>query len=90
MIDAMPTFGFSNFGHANLGDKRRTRRLVSLVDPMCRHPGGTLPDKFNHPPDLRAFYRLMNRPEVTHEVLMRSHADHDAATDRVPWTPGSC
>lgn len=41
---------------------------------MCRHPGGTLPDKFNHPPDLRAFYNLMNRPEVTHAVLLGSHA----------------
>lgn len=41
---------------------------------MCRHPGGTLPDKFNHPPDLRAFYNLMDRSEVTHAVLIASHA----------------
>jgi hypothetical protein len=68
------SFGQRNFGQAQLGDKRRTRRLVELVDTMCRHPGGTLPDKFNHPPDLRAFYTLMDRPEVTHEVLIGSHA----------------
>lgn len=68
------SFGARNFGEVRLGDKRRTQRLVSLVDSMCRHPGGTLPDKLNHPVDLRAFYRLMNRPEVTHEVLIRSHA----------------
>jgi hypothetical protein len=68
------SFGQRNFGQAQLGDKRRTQRLVALVDTMCRHPGGTLPDKFNHPPDLRAFYNLMNRPEVTHEVLITSHA----------------
>jgi len=74
MDEAMPSFGFSDFGHAPLGHQRRTRRLVLLVDQMCRHPGGTLPDKLNQPPDLRAFYRLMNRPEVTHEVLMGSHA----------------
>jgi Transposase DNA-binding len=67
------TFGERNFGQAQLGDKRRTKRLVALVDTMCRHPGGTLPDKFNHPPDLRAFYNLMNRPEVTHAVLIESH-----------------
>jgi hypothetical protein len=42
---------------------------------MWRHPGGTLPDKLNRPADLRAFYRLVRRPEVTHEVLIRSHAD---------------
>jgi hypothetical protein len=74
MDDTMPSFGVRNFGQLRLGDRRRTRRLVALVDQMCRHPGGTLPDKLNQPPQLRAFYRLMNRPEVTHSVLMDSHA----------------
>ena len=73
------TFGFRNFGKVNLGDKRRTKRLVKSVDAMCRHPGGTLPDKLNQPPDLRGFYRLMNRPETTHEVVFRAHADQTCA-----------
>lgn len=73
------TFGMRNFGQINLGDQRRTNRLVELVDIMCRHPGGTLPNKFNRPADLRAFYRLMHRPEVTHSMLIRSHADHTRA-----------
>lgn len=73
------TFGMRNFGALDLGDKRRTSCLVDSVDIMCRHPGGTLPDKLNRPADLRAFYRLMRRPEVTHAVLMRSHADHTRA-----------
>jgi hypothetical protein len=75
MDHAMPSFGRSDFGDVALGDPRRTRRLVALVDLLDRHPGGTLPDKFNRPADLRAFYRLMNRPEVTHEVLIGSHGD---------------
>src|SRR5580704_12761767 len=74
MDDPLPSFGSSNFGQAHLGDPRRTRRLVALVDQMCRHPGGTLPDKLNRPSELRAFYRLMNRPEVTHAVLLANHA----------------
>jgi hypothetical protein len=73
-MDSIRTFGERNFGGLDLGDPRRTRRLVQAVDTMCRHPGGTLPDKLNRPKELRAFYRLMNRDEVTHEVLMRSHA----------------
>jgi Transposase DNA-binding len=73
------TFGMRNFAGVNLGDKRRTDCLVKLVDIMCRHPGGTLPDKLNRPADLRAFYRLMNRPEVTHAVLIRQHADYTRA-----------
>lgn len=68
------SFGQRNFGQADLGDCRRTRRLVQLADIMCRHPGGTLPDKLNRPADLRAFYRLMNCDEVTHEVLICNHA----------------
>src|SRR5437899_3164534 len=69
----LPSFGATDFGTAELGHKRRSRRLASLVDILCRHPGGTLPDKLNRPADLRAFYRLMNRPEVTHARLITSH-----------------
>lgn len=70
------SFGERNFGGVYLGDKRRTARVVQLVDSIIRHPGGTLPDKLAEPPELRAFYGLMNRKEVTHNVLMESHAQH--------------
>jgi hypothetical protein len=70
------TFGMRNFGDLDLGDKRRTDCLVESVDVMCRHPGGTLPNKLNRPADLRSFYRLMRRPEATHEALVRSHANY--------------
>jgi hypothetical protein len=68
------SFGSRNFATIDLGDARRSRRLIDLVDRLCRHPGGTLPDKLNRPADLRAFYRLMDRPEVTHAAVLRSHA----------------
>lgn len=79
-METHATFGMRNFGAVDVGDQRRTDRLVKLVDTMCRHPGGTLPDKLNQPADLRAFYRLMRRPEVTHEVLMRSHGNATRAS----------
>lgn len=72
-MDATLSFAQSNFGQVDLGDKRRTDRLVQSVEEMCRHPGGTLPDKLNQPADLRGFYRLMNQPEVTHKILMGGH-----------------
>lgn len=80
MDTCQETFGRRNFGRVDLGDRRRTGRLVDLVDIMCRHPGGTLPNKFNRPADLRAFYRMMNRPEVTHPILIASHAAHTRTT----------
>ena len=67
------TFGEVNFGNAELGDKRRTRRLVESADLMRRRPGGSLPQKFRAPKDLRAFYRLMNCSEVTHEAVLSAH-----------------
>jgi len=74
-MDTASTFGTRNFGQIDLGDRRRTRRLVESVDFMCRRPGGTLPNKINDPAALQGFYNLMKRPEVTHEVVIRSHAD---------------
>ncbi|HEY7427680.1 MAG TPA: IS4 family transposase [Gemmataceae bacterium] len=76
MASPLDSFARRNFGNLNLGDRRRTERLVQAVDRLCRHPGGTLPDKLNRPADLRAFYRLMRRPEVTHGPLIRCHADY--------------
>lgn len=66
--------GELNFGDIDLGDRRRNKRLVDSVNKMCMHPGGTLPDKLNSPQDLRAFYRLVNVPEVTHPKLIEAHA----------------
>lgn len=84
-MDAV-SFAQANFGDVKLGHKRRTKRLVQAVEEMCRHPGGTLPDKLKRPADLRGFYRLMNRPEVTHEVLLQAHA---AQTRRLMTEAGS-
>jgi hypothetical protein len=66
------SFGETVFGHARLGDKRRTRRLVTLTDQLCKHPGGTLPEKLRSPKDLKALYRLCDCPAVTHAALVTS------------------
>jgi len=69
------SFGEVNFGQAQLGDRRRTKRLVKLVDQMCLRPGGTLPQKFRSPADLQAFYRLMRKDDVTHEAILAAHRE---------------
>lgn len=71
-----PSFGERNFGAAKLGDKRRTQRLVRLADRMAMHPGGTLPQKLAEPSDLKALYRLMNCPSVTHAAVLQPHVEH--------------
>lgn len=68
-------FGERNFGHCELGDARRTRRLVRAADQVLAHPDKALPHKFASPKDYRAVLRLANCPEVTHAALLRAHAD---------------
>lgn len=76
-VDAMDdvSWGATNFSTIDLGDARRTKRLIDTVNAMVRHPGGTLPDKLNQPSSLRAFYRLMDCEEVTHSAILKAHGD---------------
>jgi len=75
------------FAHAELGDLRRTTRLVKTFNLMQRHPGGTLPEKLPNPPDLRAFYRLCDADDVTHEAIIAAARQDTLA--RVAQCPGS-
>lgn len=70
------TFGERNFGKANLGDARRTKRLIKIADQLAHRPGGSLPEKINSPKDLKAMYRLMDCPTVTHDTILESHQQH--------------
>lgn len=66
-------FGREHFGGAELGDQRRSRRLQELADLVVQHPGGTWPDRFKDPADLKAFYRLMEEEDVTHGKILAPH-----------------
>lgn len=77
MTDASGTtvsFGERNFGRCDLGDARRTRRLVRAADQILAHPDKALPHKFASPKDYRAVLRLANSPELTHPVVLQAHA----------------
>ena len=73
ITDVTPSFGTLHFGAAQLGDIRRTRRLVQVADAIAQHPGGTLPQKLHDPVPLDAAYRLANRKEVTHAGVLEPH-----------------
>ncbi len=66
-------FGTRHFGAAQLGDRRRTKRLVRVADRLAAHPGGSLPEKRHAPADLRALYRLLNHPRTTHAAVLATH-----------------
>ncbi|MGP0066493.1 MAG: hypothetical protein ACLQGP_23255 [Isosphaeraceae bacterium] len=66
-------FGALHFGEARIGHVGRTRRLVRAADAIIQHPGGTLTQKFHELAPLDAFYRLANRPEITHRAVLDPH-----------------
>jgi Transposase DNA-binding len=69
------SFGQRNFGNAQLGDKRRTARLVKTADLIVQQPGGTLPDKLQSPAALDGLYRLVNQRKVTHASVLQDHRE---------------
>lgn len=67
------SFGALHFGAAELGDRRRTRRLVHSADLIAQHPGGTLPAKLPNPAALDGLSRLAEAEAVTHEAVLAPH-----------------
>lgn len=74
-LKEMGSFGETHFGASDLGDQRRNKRLVKLADSMAAHPEGTLPQKLADPSNYQAMYRLLQRPEVTHESVLQTHRE---------------
>jgi len=61
------------FEWAQLGDRRRTRRLGKLGAAVAKRPGVSLPDALTSWGDLKAVYRLLGSEEVTYERIMGPH-----------------
>ena len=62
-----------NFGACELGDKRRTSRLVQVAEQVCNHPSASLPNQIERWSDLKAAYRLFDGGQVTFEAIARPH-----------------
>lgn len=62
-----------NFGTCQLGDKRRTKRLVQVAEQLGNHPSASLPNQIERWGDLKAAYRLFDGHEVTFQAIARPH-----------------
>lgn len=63
------------FGRAELGDARRTRRAVAVGAAMAAHPAGSIPDQMGEWKDMKAAYRLFAEEDVTFEALTAPHRE---------------
>jgi Transposase DNA-binding/Transposase DDE domain len=61
------------FGSVQLGDARRSRRLVAVATALGSCPSGTLPQALPQWADLKAAYRLFSEEEVSCERVMTPH-----------------
>jgi len=66
-------FGQMHFGSAQLGDARRSGRLVRVAQTLLENPSGTLPQRVRDHAELIALYRLMDADSVTHESVLEPH-----------------
>lgn len=62
-----------NFGSCELGDKRRTNRLIQVAEQIASNPSASLPNQIEAWGDLKAAYNLFDREEVSFEAIARPH-----------------
>lgn len=60
------------FGRAQLGDPRRVRRAIGLVEALAQRPTGSLPQVWDSSAELEAGYRFLRNPRTDFEALMES------------------
>lgn len=60
-------------GGAELGDARRTKRLVRLGASLAEESHGTLPQSLHNWAELKAAYRLLGEPDVDYDSILQPH-----------------
>jgi IS4 transposase len=61
------------FEGADLGDARRTDRLLRIVDAIARQPDKSFPQMAAGEAELEALYRLLNNPAVNFDRVLLPH-----------------
>jgi transposase-like protein/transposase Tn5 family protein len=63
----------AEFSSAELGDKRRTVRLVELAQRLSERPEMSLPQALEHTAALKAAYRFFDNADIAHESVLAPH-----------------
>jgi Transposase DNA-binding/Transposase Tn5 dimerisation domain len=70
----------TNFASAELGDVRRTKRLVILAAQVAADPSASLPEQTGSWNDLRAAYNLFDCEDVTFQAIAAPHWQQTKST----------
>ena len=69
------TWAQAQFAAADLGDQRRTKRLILLAAQITAHPSGSFPQQTESWNDLRAAYNLLDGDAATFEAIASPHRE---------------
>lgn len=73
------SWAVTEFAEADLGDVRRTDRVIELATQLAQHPDASLPEACGSRAALKATYRLFSNEAIDPEELLGSHV---AATQK--------
>jgi len=69
----MSQWAEEEFGEANLGDPRRTRRLIAIATARAQRPSVSLPQSFDNKAGLKAMYEFCDNEHVRRDAILASH-----------------
>lgn len=61
------------FQNANLGDVRRTERLIEMATTLGENPQGSLPEACCDTAELKATYRFFDNDKISPDEILKSH-----------------
>ena len=73
------------FGASELGDRRRTRRMVKFAGQAARKPDASTPQQTELWADCRAAYRLFDQDDVTFDAVIAPHCALSRAVKPGIW-----
>src|SRR5712691_2252409 len=76
----------TEFADAELGDVRRTKRLVELAGVLAQHPTAMLPEACGDGAMLKAAYRFFSNDDIEPQDFLSSHIESTySRLPRSPW-----
>jgi hypothetical protein len=72
-LAAREAWAASQFATTDLGDRRRSQRLVQLATQMAGNSSGSIPQQTGSAAALKAAYRLFDADDVTHAAVCAPH-----------------
>ena len=79
------SWAVTEFADADLGDARRTQRLVELATVFAQRPSASLPQACGHRAMLKAAYRFFDNEAIDPQAILESHVL--ATSDRLASVP---